>query len=506
MEIERQYCIYCRRILHKNKRRKNQWHISCHKSVYGSKSDIIFEGEILYKRDYQILLELRKEIYDYSIGYRLVKLSNLIHMFENFGYVISNKSVIGLDLKHQLRSPFYKFINLQTLYLTHFKEISSDISKLKQLKKLIIKHSTLTKIPDQVGNLPKLEHLEITGITRITDLPDSIGKFKNLKTFILAPINETTKITKLPESMNQLKNLEYFYLSGTAISELPLGFENLTNLQELYILSRSITNIPLLMNFKNLKIFECQAKIDGIPASFSDLTELEELKLYNNKVQILPEISKLKKLTKIEIFNTEITHLPLGLSNLHRLKTLSVYQTPLRSLPENIFKLQALKNIDFSQSELTKLPQKFTFPELKKLNLERTFITTLPEDIFLPLLEELRISCFMKGIEKILSLRILHITNTLPGKELEEFPTEIFQLHNLVSLDIGTANFTKIPNNFESLSKLRMIYLHKTQIRSIQGIPEYLQDKMLLREIVVYVHPDFNFKGIKDIVNLRIKY
>ena len=111
----------------------------------------------------------------------------------------------------------------------------------------------------------------------------------------------------------------------------------------------------------------------------------------------------------------------------------------------------------------------------------------------------------MHGIDKFLSLKQLFISNTLPGKELKTFPEEIFLLHNLVSLDIGKGSFISLPNKFDRIEKLQILYIHKTMIRSTEGIPEYLRSKMSARGIVIYVHPEFDFKGIKDILNLRIK-
>ena len=493
-------------MLTKNKRRKNQWHVKCHQSIYGSTSDIIFQGEIIYKNDYIILTQLEKEINIKSTTYRLVKLTNLIHMFENFGYVLSNKAIIGLDLKFQTQIPFYKLTHLQSLYLTQFSKLPDSIGKIKNLKELRLKHCHISLLPESIGKLTSLESLDISGITGLQSIPEPIGNLKKLKRLFLSPINERMKIQELPTSISQLRELQYFYLSGTNIKKLPDGFENLQNMLELYLLSRSLIEIPPLMNFKNLRIFECQAKVDSIPESFSELDELEEIKLYNNTVREIPNIAKFQKLRRLEIFKTSIDYLPPGITQLHALKTISVPQNPIRSLPEDFSNLStSLEILDVSKTNLTKLPRKFLFPELKTLNLEETFITALSEDIFLPKLEYLRVSCFMHGIEKFLSIRQLFISNTLPGKELEKFPDEIFQLHNLVSLDIGKGTFTSLPDKFDRIEKLQILYIHKTMVRSIKGIPEYLRAKMSARGIVIYVHPEFNFKGIKDILNLRIK-
>ena len=506
MELEKQFCIYCKRLLPKNKRRKNQWHVKCYKSIYGTSSSLFFQGEIVYKKDYSILIELEKEVNSYPLSYKFVKLQNLIRMFEDVGYVISNKAIIGLDLKFQIHTFIYDLIHLQSLYLSQFRSINTEISRLKNLHELVIRHSNIKELPDSIGKLTQLKYLEISGITGLQELPFSIGKLKNLNMLKIAPINERVKIQELPESINNLKQLEYFYLSGTNIKRLPRSFEKLENIRELYILSRSIIEIPDFTNFKKLRIFECQAKLTEVPESFSELEELEEVKIINNTITVVPNITKLQQLKKFEITNTQLITLPDGITKLQQLKNVIVAHNPIKILPDDFSEIITLESFDASQTNITKLPSKFVFPELNSLNLERTFITKLPEDAFLPKLESFRVSCFMQGIYKLPSLKQLYIMNTLPGKELKEFPEEIFDLSNLQTLDIGKASFTSLPNTFEKLPKLRILYLHKTGIRSIDGFPILLQEKIISRSIIIYVHPDFDFTNFQNTVALRIKY
>ena len=224
MELENQYCVFCKGLLPKNKRRKNQWHVQCHKSIYGSKSSIIFQGEIIYKKDYKILTELEKEISEKSRYHRLIKLTNFIHMFEGFGYVLSNKTVIGLDLKFQVRTSIYNLHNLETLQLTQFRTLDTAIEKLTKLRKLVLKHCSILELPATINKLYNLESLEISGITGLQEIPESLGKLKKLKFLKLAPINERVKISVLPQSFSKLVNLEFFYLSSTSIKILPEGF------------------------------------------------------------------------------------------------------------------------------------------------------------------------------------------------------------------------------------------------------------------------------------------
>ena len=231
MELEKQYCIYCRRELRRNVKRKNQWHVNCHRSVHGKSSDVFFQGEIVFKTEYFFLSTLEKEISDSSKEFKLIKLTNIVHMFANCGYVIRNKAIIGLDLKFQVQTSFYNLKHLEALYLTQYKFIDPRISRLKNLRVLSLKHCRILDLPEAIGKLTKLETLDISGISGLTRLPEAIGNLKNLTMLKIAPINELVKIKILPKGVTRLQKLELFYLSGTDIKELPNGFGNLENLQ-----------------------------------------------------------------------------------------------------------------------------------------------------------------------------------------------------------------------------------------------------------------------------------
>ena len=107
----------------------------------------------------------------------------------------------------------------------------------------------------------------------------------------------------------------------------------------------------------------------------------------------------------------------------------------------------------------------------------------------------------MPGISKFHSLKQLYIMNTLTGSELESFPEELFSLINLQSLDIGNATFNSLPVMFEKLPKLRIFYVHKTMIRSINDFPGLLQEKINSRLMIIYVHPDFNLENVQNTVS-----
>ncbi len=506
MELENLYCIYCKRELKRIKNRKNQWHTKCHKAIYGKTSDILFQGEFIFKKDYNLLDALDKEIKERFKNYKLIKLFEPIRMFENFAYIIKNKSVIGLDLKFQVETPIFNFSHLEILYISRFREINSEISKVKKLKQLVIKHCPLRNLPDSIGRLSDLELLDISGITELKTLPETIGKLKKLKTFKLAPINERIKIQELPDCLSNLTELEFFYISGTNIERLPDGFGNLRNLQELYILSRSIGELPSLSKFQKLRIIECQAKLTRLPDDFPDLNSLEDLKLYNNMITELPDLSKLSNLRKLEIYNTSLHKLVDSVCSLKSLKILNVHNNPLEFLPENLSDLENLETIDVSKTKIKVLPDNFSFKELKGLNIAQTLITKIPEGAFLPKLEMLRINCYIPGISKFSSLKQLFIMNTIPGQVLDTFPDEIFTLHNLTSLDIGEATFTTILDKFDNLPKLSNLYIHKTNIKNYEDLPESLRDKLSIRRIVIYVHPDFVFNGEKNLINIRVKF
>ena len=114
--------------------------------------------------------------------------------------------------------------------------------------KIEIMHSDLKIIPESIGNLDMLKHLNLKE-NQITNIPESIGKLKNLRYLYL----DENPLKYLPESIGILKSIEKISLLTNHDFPMPTSLRNLESLKELHLICwRSWYNDALGI-FKDLK-------------------------------------------------------------------------------------------------------------------------------------------------------------------------------------------------------------------------------------------------------------
>jgi len=102
-----------------------------------------------------------------------------------------------------------------------------NIGKITNLKYLRFIECEYDKIPSQIKNLKNLEELEFN-YGEISEIPDFVFNLKNLKSLKI----NMNKLTKIPEKLSKLEKLEILELYGNKISgEIPESLNKLTNLK-----------------------------------------------------------------------------------------------------------------------------------------------------------------------------------------------------------------------------------------------------------------------------------
>jgi Leucine-rich repeat (LRR) protein len=84
----------------------------------------------------------------------------------------------------------------------------------------------------EIGNLSRLTKLNLHG-SKITSLPDSVGRLQNLQELHLG-LKEA--LLSLPKTVGGLVSLTKLSLHGSKITSLPASIGPLQNLQELHLL------------------------------------------------------------------------------------------------------------------------------------------------------------------------------------------------------------------------------------------------------------------------------
>jgi len=226
----------------------------------------------------------------------------------------------------------------------------------------------LDKFPNYIFEATKIKKLIIRE-SKLTDIPERIKKLKELKSLHLIKC----KIKNLPETLNDLESLEDLALSHNEIKSIPSSLGKINNLRKL-ILTR---------NF-----------LSDLPDTFNRLRMLNWLDISQNNFSIFPEtIFKIKSLNHLMVNNNNIKKIQKSISNLKNLRTLDLNMNHLGVIPDVIGDLQLLESLYIGYNELKSIPESICdMKYLKNLTIAGNKFKEIPKYIFeLPMLSQLTI-------------------------------------------------------------------------------------------------------------------
>lgn len=396
------------------------------------------------------------------------------------------------------REEFYNLSNLETLSFTYCQidSISPRIEKLKKLKELHLKSNTLKQLPPEIGSLSNLTILSISGDSLI-GIPPKIGELIKLKEFYLSGY----KLTHLPPEIGKLKNLRTLSINQTNIKQLPGETGNLKNLTSaLLSQNRLITLPPETGRLKKLTHLDLQGnQLTELPSEIGQLNHLTELNLfgnYNLKLSTLfnafaeyqkpiemdgnydaynkdsaklfikmpdkylnlpPEIGKVKTLTKLSLFNSDITNLPPEIGNLENLTDLYLAQNKISSLPKEIGRLKSLITLNLFENPISDVPK-----EIKKLkNLEKLTLTVT------------QASVFSNELGKLKNLKFLNIGTF--AFDIETIPEFVFELPEIETLEIYLSKNFKLKQELIKLQNLTNLKQLALEAGNLKTLPEEIK-------------------------------
>ena len=222
-----------------------------------------------------------------------------------------------------------KYGNCDQKFLDYFYVSKSVFDcRLNKSEELIIDDYNSTEFPEVILGFTWLKKLELYELL-ISEIPEELTNLKNLKSLSI----KLKFLTKLPSSLFRLKNLEVLKLEQTGISELNKSLSDLQNLKELHITDNQELTI--------------------IPDEISRLRLLEFLYIYDNQISSLPEtIWRLENLKVLHLRNNLIESVPDELTALPKLMVLNLSKNRLREIPENLFEMDCIQEVDLSNNPL----------------------------------------------------------------------------------------------------------------------------------------------------------
>ena len=219
-------------------------------------------------------------------------------------------------------------------------EIWEQCHSVQNTDTLILAYQDITDtIPNVIGNLTNLVHLNLSNNNIYGAIPPQIGALQNLKYLNLSNCD----IQNIPLQISDLVSLELLNLSNN-------------NLQS--IDSLSFSSIYQLFNLKELNLRGCRVSL-SLSAEISNLENLERIKIEGNRFsgQLPSEIWFLENLKELNV-GPEYFFMGVSISN-----DFSGY------IPENIGNLSELKTIDLRRNNFSgTIPQSiFDLPNLDTL-------------------------------------------------------------------------------------------------------------------------------------------
>ncbi|KAK2980990.1 hypothetical protein RJ640_023316 [Escallonia rubra] len=370
--------------------------------------------------------------------HNLTRLSEVSLSFVNINSVLpmslsSSLSSISLQntgLHGILPDKAFQLPNLHTLDLSFNEDLTGILPKTNMSSPLrwldLSTTSLLGELPDSIGHLKSLNHLQLTGCNFSASIPYSMG---NLTLITFLDLSENSFSGNLPSSLSNLKQLTQLDLSfnHNLEGQIPDVFANL----------RQLTSLSLRGN--NF--------IGPFPSSVANLTRLEVLDMSSNSLSgpLPSNILQLPNLSTLYLSNNSLNGtIPPWLFSLPSLVQLNLSSNQLTG-PLHEFQHKSLEFIDLSKNELTG-PIPLSIADLENLTslyLSGNNLTGIVElDMFSNLINlqylelsnnNISVSTTNKSNAKMPSLTRLRLSSC----KLKEFPPMLKANENLDALDLS---------------------------------------------------------------------
>lgn len=227
--------------------------------------------------------------------------------------------------------------------------IPGSIGRLKMLQLLTLEHNRLSgMIPSSLGNLTQLQHLSVDNNILEGSLPVNIGKMQQL---VSATFSNNALSGPLPREIFSLSSLSYILdLSVNHFSSsLPSEVGSLTKLTYLYIYGNNLSGV--------------------LPEALSNCESLMELRLDDNSFNgIIPaSISKMRGLVMLNLTKNSLSGMiPPEFGLMNGLKELYLAQNYLTAeIPETMGSMTSLSRLDITFNRLDgQVPGKGVFTNM----------------------------------------------------------------------------------------------------------------------------------------------
>lgn len=346
----------------------------------------------------------------------------------------------------------------------YFPKAVAEMTGLRWLK---LNKTNVDWIPDELGNLQKLEALSLVRNNLVT-IHGEVSTLPCLR-YINCRYNKL-KNSGIPVDVFDLEDLAVVDFSHNNLREVPRDLEHSKGLLVLNLSFNSIENIPSQL--------------------FVNLTDLLHLDLSDNKLESLPpQMRRLVNLQTLKLNNN-----PLGHNQLRQLPALVALQTlhmantqrSLSNIPTSLDSLTNLQDVDLSQNNLPRVPDAlYTLPNLKRLNLSENCIIDVSSDIgdlwknLVTLnLSRNKLKALPATLCKLSKLRRLYINDN--QFDFDGIPSGIGKLYSLEVFMASNNNLEMIPEGVVRCGRLKKLILANNRLITLPEAIHLLTDLEVL--------------------------
>ena len=234
------------------------------------------------------------------------------------------------------------------------------MGNLARLQNLNLSGNTLTgPIPPELGNLAQLRDLKLQGNTLTGPIPVELGNLAQLQSLNLAYNNTLTGA--IPTELGNLSQLQRLNLANNTLTgAIPTELGNLSQLQRLNLANNTLTGaIPTeLGNLARLGYLHLAANslTGAIPTDLGNLAQLGYLYLSRNSLTgpIPTELGNLSQLQELYLEGNDLTGpIPSELGSLSQLQRLDLQDNAFAGrLPRSLMQLDSLETFRFGGQDL----------------------------------------------------------------------------------------------------------------------------------------------------------
>lgn len=363
------------------------------------------------------------------------------------GVLVMNGRVIELTVDKALNGPLpetlsqltaLRRLNLRGYLGRTLPPFLTTLTDLRELSLTVYSPTQIDSLPSDIGNLSKLEVLDVKVKGRF---PASFSNLSKLKVFRSSDAGLTGDI---PPALFAMPGLEELVLGNNQLTgSIPASIGQLTGLTKLWLQNNRLSG-PLPEEIGNLTaltdLWLSDNQFSGyLPERLGDCTKLSGLYIENNQFEgKVPEsICDFPHFTSLNISNNRFTALPDSLGRLVNLQEINAANNLLDSLPASISRLSKLFRLDVRDNRLKTLPDMGPMPALWDLNVSNNRLETLPPS--------------MATLTKVSEL---YVSNN----RLKELPSFIGRLSTLTFASVNGNELTKLPTSMVALTNLKHFY------------------------------------------------